>query len=183
MGHANAAAGGTACAAGFHFCQDNGAGDGQSAGFRCVAHCPGTQTPVTMKPIQALAVAVIVIVIFPLLQARAVESPAPNWLYRTNMAVETAAERPFDNDNRTFIMNSIPPDTQGAVSPEQQVTATNDIVRIFDRGRRLLGWDWMYSWWKDHNTSDPLAGDRTYFDPRVCYDPLAQRWYSPNARS
>ena len=116
--------------------------------------------------------------LLPLLTARAVDSPGPNWLYRTNMAVETAAERTFDDDTKTYLMTSIPPDTTGAVSPEQQVTATNDLVRVFDRGRRLLGWNWMYSWWKDHNTSDPLASERSYFDPRVCYDPQAQRWYS-----
>lgn len=120
-----------------------------------------------------------VLFLLPLIPAAlAVDSPASNWLYRTNMAVETAAERPFDDNTQTFLMNSIPPDTQGAVSAEQQVTATNDIVRVFDRGRRLLGWNWMYTWWKEHNTSDPLAAERTYFDPRVCYDPVAQRWYS-----
>jgi hypothetical protein len=129
-----------------------------------------------MKP--TLFILCFVVLLHTRRPAAAVDSPAPNWLYRTNMAVETAAERPYDDDPKTFLMTSIPPDTQGAVSPEQQVTATNDIVRVFDRGRKLLGWNWMYTWWKDHNTTDPLAEDRTYFDPRVCYDPVAQRWYS-----
>jgi hypothetical protein len=93
------------------------------------------------------------------------------------MSVELSAERPWITNSQTYLHLSIPPDTIGAVSAEQQVTMTNSIVRVFDRGRRLLGEDWLRDWWNDRRPGDPSSYDRTYFDPRICYDPFAQRWY------
>lgn len=110
--------------------------------------------------------------------AHAVDSPAPNWLFRTHMNVETSAESPAENETRTMLNLNFPPDTQGAVSNTQAVTAANGIVRVFDRGRRLLFQSWMWSWWASHRANDSLAYERFYFDPRVQFDPLSQRWYS-----
>ena len=54
--------------------------------------------------------------------AAGVQSPAPNWSFRTHMSVETAAERPSEYASQTLINTFLPPDTQGAVSKTQQAS-------------------------------------------------------------
>ncbi len=70
----------------------------------------------------------------------------------------------------------IPPDTMGAVGPDHIVELINGSYRVYDKstGAALLGSSLNDFW---NASGSGFDGDFT-FDPRVLYDPFAQRWYA-----
>src|SRR5262249_16880394 len=62
-----------------------------------------------------------------------------------------------------------PPDTQGAVGPNHLMVTVNSEVRIQSRGGASLGTVTLDKFWQD-------AGIVEAFDPKLVYDPYANRW-------
>lgn len=78
-------------------------------------------------------------------------------------------------DNNT----SIPPDTNGAVGPNHLMVACNTQVRIQQRDGTVLSTVSLDAFWSS-------VGNPNVFDPKVLYDPFADRWMfttTANARS
>jgi hypothetical protein len=72
-----------------------------------------------------------------------------------------------DYDTNRFV----PPDTHGAVSPNFALTMLNEHVRVQTRtGTNLFGPVSLSNWWATAGTFT------TIFDPKVLYDPYADRW-------
>jgi Calx-beta domain/Domain of unknown function (DUF4214) len=72
-------------------------------------------------------------------------------------------------------LDSIPPDTHGAVGPNHVMTALNTQVRIQDRNGNVLSTviiDNFFNSLRITGDSNPIAT----FDPRVLYDPYQNRW-------
>jgi hypothetical protein len=70
----------------------------------------------------------------------------------------------LDDDGRVF-----PPDTHGAVGHEHLMVALNRGVRIQDRNGLALSTVQLQTFWNALRVQD-------VFDPKVLYDPYAQRW-------
>lgn len=66
-------------------------------------------------------------------------------------------------------LSTQPPDTHGAVGPNHLMVTLNSQVRIQDRGGRALSTVTLDAFWARVSGGDP-------FDPRVLYDPYADRW-------
>ena len=62
-----------------------------------------------------------------------------------------------------------PPDTHGAVGPDHLVVTLNTEIRVQDRSGAPLLTASLFSFWS-------ALGIATAFDPRVAYDPYADRW-------
>ncbi|MCK6473888.1 MAG: hypothetical protein L6R28_19370 [Planctomycetes bacterium] len=78
-------------------------------------------------------------------------------------------------DNNT----SIPPDTNGAVGPTHLMVTCNTQVRIQQRDGTVLSTVGLSTFWAS-------TGNPSVFDPKVLYDPFADRWMftaTANARS
>lgn len=78
-------------------------------------------------------------------------------------------------DNNT----SIPPDTNGAVGPNHLMVTCNTQVRIQQRDGTALSTVGLSAFWAS-------TGNPSVFDPKVLYDPFADRWMftaTANARS
>lgn len=69
-------------------------------------------------------------------------------------------------DDGTFI----PPDTQGAVSPNQLFVALNSQVSVQDRSGNRLTIGSHNNFWRS------VTGGKGAFDPRLIYDSLSNRW-------
>jgi len=69
-------------------------------------------------------------------------------------------------DNNT----TIPPDTHGAVGPNHLVVAVNPNVRVQNRTGGVISTVSLNNFWTSVN------GGSGAFDPKVYYDPFAQRW-------
>jgi len=69
------------------------------------------------------------------------------------------------NDNSQFI----PPDVNGAVGPSHVMTTLNSQVRISDRSGNVISTVTLNSFWA------PLGGLTSCYDPKVLYDPTANR--------
>jgi T5SS/PEP-CTERM-associated repeat protein len=67
-----------------------------------------------------------------------------------------------------------PPDTMGAVGPNNFVVAQNDGIAIFDKAGALLSSMTPGQFWTSALGSNP--GGLT--DPRIVYDPMSQRWFT-----
>ena len=68
--------------------------------------------------------------------------------------------------------NVEPPDTQGAVGPNHLMVTLNTQVRIQDRSGRALSTVTLSAFWRGVGGRDLGV----VFDPRVLYDPYADRW-------
>ncbi len=64
---------------------------------------------------------------------------------------------------------SIPPDTQGTVGPNHLMTTLNSQVRIQNKDGTIVSTVSMSTFWAAMNVAEA-------FDPRVLYDPYANRW-------
>jgi hypothetical protein len=74
-----------------------------------------------------------------------------------------------DYDTNRFV----PPDTHGAVGPNHVMTMLNEHVRVQTRtGSNVFGPVSLRSWWQAVGAT---FSDRP-FDPKVVYDPYADRW-------
>ena len=62
-----------------------------------------------------------------------------------------------------------PPDTNGAVGRDHLMVTLNSEVRIQDRSGATLSTTTLAAFWQRVGVSDP-------FDPRIVYDPYADRW-------
>ncbi len=76
---------------------------------------------------------------------------------------------------RTFLglldtQNSIPPDVMGGVGPDNVMTTLNTQVRVHDREGNNLFTTSLGLFWKD------MPGHTRTFDPKITYDPYAERW-------
>jgi hypothetical protein len=71
----------------------------------------------------------------------------------------------LDDDN-----SRIPPDPQGAVGPNHVMTMLNTQVRIQDRTGSTLDTKSLFNWWTNAGSVSGV------FDPRIAYDPYANRW-------
>lgn len=82
-------------------------------------------------------------------------------------AASPAAVANFEalGDNDT----AIPPDTQGAAGPNHLMVTLNTQVRIQDKSGTVLSTVTLDSFWTS-------TGGTGIFDPRVLYDPFANRW-------
>ncbi len=69
------------------------------------------------------------------------------------------------DDNNT----SIPPDTNGAVGPNHLTTTLNSQIRIQNRAGGIISTVSLLSFWTG-------LGHTDVFDPKVLYDPFANRW-------
>lgn len=78
-----------------------------------------------------------------------------------------------DNDNG----NSIPPDVNGAVGPNNLMITLNTFVSIQDRVGNVLYKKSLGLFWKS------LPGYTETFDPKVMYDPYENRWIVVTASS
>lgn len=67
-------------------------------------------------------------------------------------------------------LNSVPPDTMGAVGPQHVVTMLNDDLLIQRRNGVVLSHISPMKFW------EPLAPFHTLTDPRILYDAAAGRW-------
>ena len=76
----------------------------------------------------------------------------------------SASFRALGDDNTT-----IPPDTQGTVGPNHLMTALNSQVRIQNKDGTLVSTVGMGTFWASMSVAEA-------FDPRVVYDPYANRW-------
>lgn len=70
------------------------------------------------------------------------------------------------NDNGV----SIPPDVNGAVGPNHIMTTLNTQVRIADRSGNVISTVLLDNFWS------PLGGITSTYDPKILYDPTANRW-------
>ena len=68
------------------------------------------------------------------------------------------------DDNTT-----IPPDTQGTVGPKHLMTTLNSQVRIQNKDGTIVSTLSMNVFWSSMSVGEA-------FDPRVVYDPYANRW-------
>ena len=68
------------------------------------------------------------------------------------------------------INTSIPPDTHGAVGPNHLMVTLNTQIRVQSRAGADLGTQGLDTFWSGAN------GGAGAFDPRVAYDPYADRW-------
>jgi len=68
-------------------------------------------------------------------------------------------------DNNT----TIPPDTQGTVGPNHLMVTLNSQVRIQTKNGAILSTVSMSTFWASMNVGEA-------FDPRIVYDPYANRW-------
>jgi hypothetical protein len=71
-----------------------------------------------------------------------------------------------------------PPDTRGAVGPNHLMVTLNTEVRIQERSGRALSTVTLFDFWQG------LTGggiDGVPFDPRILYDPYADRWITSAA--
>ncbi|HEX7998760.1 MAG TPA: Calx-beta domain-containing protein [Pyrinomonadaceae bacterium] len=66
-------------------------------------------------------------------------------------------------------LNSIPPDTHGAVGPNHLMVTLNTQIRIQDRNGATLSTVTLDSFWSS-------LGNPDTFDPKLLYDPFAGRW-------
>jgi hypothetical protein len=69
------------------------------------------------------------------------------------------------SDNNT----TIPPDTQGTVGPNHLMVTLNSQVRIQSKNGAILSTVSMSTFWASMNVGEA-------FDPRIVYDPYANRW-------
>jgi hypothetical protein len=92
--------------------------------------------------------------------ADAAKAPAP-----LVPAPVLAASFPALGDNNT----SIPPDTQGAAGPNHVMTTLNTQVRIQNKAGGNLSTVSLDGFWASTGAVDP-------FDPKLLYDPFANRW-------
>jgi len=69
----------------------------------------------------------------------------------------------------------IPPDTQGAVGPNNLMVALNGEIRIQDRLGNELSHVSLNGFWASIYQANINAGDYAY-DPKLRYDPYNQRW-------
>ena len=67
-----------------------------------------------------------------------------------------------------------PPDTQGSVGPSYVMTVTNDEIAMRSRATGGTTTASLQGFWSPVTSTDP-AGTFGVFDPRVVYDPYAQR--------
>jgi subtilase family serine protease len=67
-----------------------------------------------------------------------------------------------------------PPDTFGAVGPDHVVMLINGQYSVHDKAGDALVSDSLEDFWRSAGLSNP----RTAFDPRVAYDPAAERFYA-----
>ena len=65
-----------------------------------------------------------------------------------------------------------PPDTHGAVGPDHLMVTLNSQVRIQDRSGNALSTVTLFDFWQGLSA----GGEDAPFDPRVVYDPYADRW-------
>jgi hypothetical protein len=70
----------------------------------------------------------------------------------------------------------IPPDTDGAVGPDQFVEFLNGSYRVYDQSGALLQHSTLAEFWSSAGVT-PLFP----FDPRVLFDPSSQRWFTSSA--
>lgn len=66
--------------------------------------------------------------------------------------------------------NSIPPDVNGAVGPDHLMITLNTGVRIMDKNGVPISTTGLGSFWF------PMPGSGETFDPKIQYDPYANRW-------
>lgn len=66
-------------------------------------------------------------------------------------------------------LNSIPPDTHGAVGPNHLMAVLNTQVRVQDRNGTALSTVTLNGFWSS-------LGNPDSFDPKLMYDPFAGRW-------
>ena len=64
---------------------------------------------------------------------------------------------------------TIPPDVDGAVGPNHIVETLNNNYRYFDKSGNVLSTISITTFWTP-------AGGSGYFDPKILYDPVQQRW-------
>ncbi len=65
--------------------------------------------------------------------------------------------------------STIPPDTQGTVGPNHLMVTLNSRVRIQSKTGSTVSTVSLYSFWSSMGVSET-------FDPRIVYDPFANRW-------
>ncbi|HJW93969.1 MAG TPA: hypothetical protein VJ901_10140 [Thermoanaerobaculia bacterium] len=68
--------------------------------------------------------------------------------------------------------NTYPADAAGAVGPHHVVTAFNNGIKVFDRSGNRLANVTLSQFW-----TDPSIISGLYYDPRVLYDKVADRWF------
>jgi concanavalin A-like lectin/glucanase superfamily protein len=87
---------------------------------------------------------------------------------RRSTALQSGLEPEFPaiGDNNT----TIPPDMGGAVGPNHVMTALNSQVRIQDKSGTIVSTVTLNGFFS------PLVGAAAVFDPKVLYDPFAERW-------
>ncbi len=95
------------------------------------------------------------------------EAPSPEAKAVTPAALSPAPAASFQalGDNGTVI----PPDTQGAVGPNNLMVTLNSQVRIQDRSGNALSTVSMYGFWSSLSIFEA-------FDPKLRYDPFNNRW-------
>jgi hypothetical protein len=74
-----------------------------------------------------------------------------------------------------YVANSTPPDTTGAAGPNHLVATTNDTVRITQRDGTLISSSSLKAFWTS-STNGNLISVTDVFDPRVIFDPIANRF-------
>jgi putative Ig domain-containing protein len=89
-------------------------------------------------------------------------APRPKWTARSPAV--SASFRALGDDNTT-----IPPDTQGTVGPKRLMTTLNSQVRIQNKDGTVVSTVSMSVFWSSMGVAEA-------FDPRVLYDPYANRW-------
>ncbi len=88
------------------------------------------------------------------------------WQPPQSPGTATSFEALLDNDTM------IPPDTMGAVSPNQVVTTLNSQIQVQDRNGQIVdSWLNLQDFW-----SSSVPGITEVFDPRLTYDPYDGRW-------
>lgn len=65
-----------------------------------------------------------------------------------------------------------PPDTHGAAGPNHLMVTLNSQVRIQDRSGNVLSTVTLFDFWRGLSA----GGNDAPFDPRILYDPYADRW-------
>jgi Bacterial cadherin-like domain len=66
-----------------------------------------------------------------------------------------------------------PPDTNGAVGPNQFVELLNSVYRVYDKSGNVLQQLYLNGFWQSAGVPQPNA-----FDPRILYDPDSQHWFA-----
>ncbi len=79
-----------------------------------------------------------------------------------------------------YTANSTPPDATGAAGPNHLVAATNDSFRISTLDGTLVSSSGIKNFWTSSTNGNSISVSDV-FDPRVIYDPIAQRFITAAA--